>query len=266
MGAPSLYVLSNEYRELSRMLETIDADDGGDFELAIRNTLEGIEGAIQQKAPNVALAIAEAEIFAANAAAEAERLAARGQRAQKRANAMRAYLLTHMLALPEDKQRIKEGSFDISVRKNPPSVEILPGSEKSLPPELLRDPSKVEISPDVYRAMCVLYETLNTSNDRNDDAVDAALMNVADSLRVTNPDGPAMPKCPPVQRQPDKKKITDNLKARKDLSELEALAVNGEDKLKPADRARLRALREVCAELPKPEGCRLLQGFRLEIK
>lgn len=113
-----LYELSESYVRVLALLDDKDADAA-----ALDAELEQIAGAITQKADHIAALIAEFEGLVGVRKAEAQRLKERAETAQHKADRLRDYLLRHLQALGAEK--ISTEHFDIAVRTNPPSVEVL---------------------------------------------------------------------------------------------------------------------------------------------
>jgi hypothetical protein len=138
MGNLALYELSNQY------LQALDAltDPEADIPMqAITDTLEGIEGQLQDKAVNVAKFLRNLEAFA-EAIKEAEEQMARRRKAfESRARWVRDYLKTNM----EDCgiTKIESPWFCLSIQKNPAAVEIL--NEAAIPEEFKQEVVTVKI-------------------------------------------------------------------------------------------------------------------------
>lgn len=129
----SLYALSDEYLQAAKVLSDLDMD-----EQTVADTLEGLAGALEVKATNVAMFAKNLEATAeAIKQAEAD-MAARRKAIENRAARVRAYLKSNM-----ERTGLTEIScphFKIAIRKNPPSVsivaeELIPAEfKKQLPP------------------------------------------------------------------------------------------------------------------------------------
>lgn len=135
MSLPSLYTLSGQYLELERMLGSDEELDEHALE-AIHTTLECIAGDLQTKATNVAAYALNLDAYATAAKDAAKRLNERAKRIERRADALRAYIKTHMEGTGITK--IEGPEFTLSIRKNPPAVEILPDAK--IPAEYMREP------------------------------------------------------------------------------------------------------------------------------
>lgn len=116
MSVP-LYELSTQFRELQLLAEdpAIDAT-------ALADTLEGIEGAFQEKAKAVAAVIGNLNADADAIDEAAAQMKKRAERLRARVEAVKTYLLINMQACNYSK--ISCPYFTISLRDNPPHVEV----------------------------------------------------------------------------------------------------------------------------------------------
>jgi Siphovirus Gp157 len=114
----TLYELSAEWTELLDTLEDPEAD-----RQEVERLLAVKAGAIKEKAESIAGLIRQCEGLAEMRKLEAKRMADAAKRFEDKAKWLRGYLLTHieLLAFP----RIETGRFSISVKQNPPHVEVL---------------------------------------------------------------------------------------------------------------------------------------------
>jgi len=129
----ALYVLTNQYLELAEKL----AD--GDFDAqTIADTIEasGISDELAVKAQGIEFVARGAEAHHAAIDAEIARLTALKAHRQKVADGLRAYLKDNMERAGIEK--IECPLFRLTIKKNPPSVELLDTSE--LPAEFWRTP------------------------------------------------------------------------------------------------------------------------------
>ena len=117
MSAP-LYELVAQHQDLARLAEDQDLDPQ-----ALADTLEGLTGAIEVKAQSVAMVIRNIEADAEAIEEAAKQMQARAKRLQQRAEAIKTYLLVNMTATGITK--ISCPYFTISLRKNPPRVDII---------------------------------------------------------------------------------------------------------------------------------------------
>ncbi len=129
----ALFVLTNQYLELAEKL----AD--GDFDAqTIADTIEasGISDELAVKAQGIEFVARGAEAHHAAIDAEIARLTALKAHRQKVADGLRAYLKDNMERAGIEK--IECPLFKLSIKKNPPSVEVI--DQLSLPPEYWRTP------------------------------------------------------------------------------------------------------------------------------
>lgn len=140
MNAPiTLYSLADEYQQAAHRLADLDLPDE-----VIADTLEGMAGALEVKATNVAM-------FARNLEASAEAIKqaesdmrSRRQAIENRAKRIRSYLQTQMERTGITK--IESPYFKLAIRDNPPCVVI--DSEGSLPERFMRVPEAPPPAPD----------------------------------------------------------------------------------------------------------------------
>ena len=113
----TLYELTADYEGLLAMAEDPDID-----EQAFLDTLEGIEGAIEDKADNYAKVIRSLEADAAACDAEAKRLRAKKQTIENNIKRMKTALQYAMETT--GKTKFKTALFSFGIQKNPASVVI----------------------------------------------------------------------------------------------------------------------------------------------
>jgi hypothetical protein len=134
----ALYVIAGEYVEASKKLADLDLDDQ-----TVADTLEGLSGALEVKAQNVACFIRNLEVTAdAIKAFEAEQKERR-QAIEKRAERMRSYLQQCMEATGI--QRIEGPGIVLAFRKSSAVAIDEPGL---IPVEFMRQPEPPPPSPD----------------------------------------------------------------------------------------------------------------------
>ncbi len=117
MSGIPLYELTQQFRELQVLADEADSDPQ-----AMADTLEGVSGEIEAKAVAVAMVIGNIEADADAIDEAAKQMTARAKRLRNRIEALKAYLLVNMEAC--NFSRISCEFFTISLRKNPPRVEI----------------------------------------------------------------------------------------------------------------------------------------------
>ena len=126
----TLYELTSDYEELLMMAEDPDID-----EQAFLDTLEGIDGAIEDKADNYARVIRNLEADAAACDAEAKRLRNKKQTIENNIKRMKSALQYSMQVT--GKVKFKTSLFSFGIRKNPPSVVIDTANVRDFPNEYI---------------------------------------------------------------------------------------------------------------------------------
>ena len=135
----SLYDIAAEYRQTADKLADLDLD-----EQTIADTLEGLSGALEVKAQNVVMFARNLEATA-TAIKEAETaMAARRKAIEHRAAGLRRYALSAMQVAGV--QSIECPYFKLSVRKNPPAVEVFDAAQ--IPAQFMRTPEPPPPAPD----------------------------------------------------------------------------------------------------------------------
>jgi len=109
-----MYELVGMYNELLEM----DLDDG-----VFYDTLEGLEGDIEDKVDNIACIIKELNADVEAIKKEEKRLADRRAAKENKARRLKAYLHQSMCAM--DKNKIETARNLISIRKNPAKVVLV---------------------------------------------------------------------------------------------------------------------------------------------
>lgn len=126
-----LYSLSEQYLAVLELLELDDlTDDAGQLELA----LDSIAARITEKAEGIAGLVKQFEGMAELRSVEARRMKALADADERRAERLRAYLLKHLQAIGTEK--VETARFRISVRTNPPSVQVV--DEAAIPDTYVR--------------------------------------------------------------------------------------------------------------------------------
>jgi hypothetical protein len=122
----ALYELAGQYRALAERLADMDLDAQ-----TVADTIEasGLTDALQEKAQGVELVARAAEMHCPTIDAEIARLQALKARRQRIAQGLRDYLKLNMEAAGIE--RIECPLFRVTLKKNPPAVEVL--DEKALP-------------------------------------------------------------------------------------------------------------------------------------
>ena len=127
----NLFDIASEYREQVAVLESLDID-----EQTLADTLESISGDLTVKSNNIAALCRNMEANASAIKDAEAQMAARRKALENRAKAMRRWLLTGMQVAGVSK--IESPYFAITIKKNPPAVEVYePGL---VPAEYMKDP------------------------------------------------------------------------------------------------------------------------------
>lgn len=137
-----LYELVGQYRALEALESSEDIPPE-----VIRDTLEGLEGQLQEKATNVALFIRNLVSTADAIYEAANKMRERADRLKARSDALYEYLLFNMQASGISK--IESPYFSLIVKKNPPTVVIdneadIPSDYKVTPPAPPPPPPRVD--------------------------------------------------------------------------------------------------------------------------
>ena len=128
----NLYELSLSFQEVQNM----DLDPG-----VMKDTLDSIEDAIENKAENIAKLIRNLESDVLAYKEEEERLKTKRQSTENKVKWLKTYLEDNMKLT--GKTKFKSGMFNFSIQKNPASVNIT--DEKIIPEEfLIQQPPKVD--------------------------------------------------------------------------------------------------------------------------
>lgn len=152
MGLPSLYKLADQHKRL----ETLGTDEELDETAlqAIHDTLEGLEGDLQTKAQSCAAVALNLEAWAKAAKDASKQLAARATRIERRADALRNYMLSALEAAGITK--IDGPEFTVAIRKNPRAVQI--ATDADLGDEWLVFPEPPPPTPDKRKILQALKD------------------------------------------------------------------------------------------------------------
>ena len=126
----TLYELSNDYMTLLEMAEDPDVD-----EQAFMDTLEGIDGALEDKADGYAKVIRNLEADAAACDAESKRLRNKKQTIENNIKRMKSVLQFAMQMT--GKTKFKTALFTFGIRKNPASVVIDAANVRDFPEQYI---------------------------------------------------------------------------------------------------------------------------------
>lgn len=127
-----LYELVGQYRAL----EALESSDDLPAEV-IRDTLDGLEGQLQDKATNVALFCRNLDATVEAIEDAAAQMTARAKRLRARSLSLKGYMLFNLQAAGISK--VESPFFTVRVQKNPPTVII--DSENLIPARFMRKPA-----------------------------------------------------------------------------------------------------------------------------
>lgn len=126
MTSLTLYQISDSYLSDVRKLQELDLD-----EQTFLDTLEGLSGDLEVKATNVAMFVKNLEASAEAIKHAEKQMADRRKAIEAKAERIRNYILENMVKTGI--QKIECPYFVLSVRKNPPAVDVL--LSQSIPDE-----------------------------------------------------------------------------------------------------------------------------------
>ena len=147
----TLYELTNDYAELLLMAEDPDTDPQ-----AFTDTLEGIDGAIEDKADNYARVIRNLEADAAACDAEAKRLRNKKQTIENNIKRMKSALQYAMQVT--GKVKFKTALFSFNIQKNPAAVVVDEQYIENIPERFL-----VRKDPEINRK--AIKDAINAGED-----------------------------------------------------------------------------------------------------
>lgn len=126
-----LFEISAQFHELEKLADSdeIPAE-------VIRDTLESVDAAFEDKAVAVAKMVLSLEAEATAIDAAADQMIDRAKRVQKRADSLRAYLLFQFQSI--DKKRIETDELVLNRRANPVAVQIT--NEHAIPEQFWVQP------------------------------------------------------------------------------------------------------------------------------
>lgn len=162
----TLYELTNDYINLLALAEDPDTDPE-----VLADTLEGLDGQLEDKADNYAKVIRQIESDVNGLKAEIERLQARKTAAQNNIDRMKANLEQMMIAT--DKTKFKTELFSFGIQKNPAKVVMDEQYIENVPEEYLKYKE-----PEIDRKK--LAEDLKAGKDLNG----IAHLEQSESLRI----------------------------------------------------------------------------------
>lgn len=142
MSSLTLYEIAAEYRGMAEKLADLDLD-----EQTIADTLEGESGALVVKGTSIAAVVRNLEASAEAIKQAEQQMSARRKAIESRSKRLRQYLMDGMRLAGI--QKIECPHFVISVRANPPSVDVFDANQ--IPAEYMRQPEPPPAEPDKKR-------------------------------------------------------------------------------------------------------------------
>ena len=117
----ALYEIANDYRDAVEKLSDMDLPPE-----AVQNTLEALQGELQIKATNVAAFCQNLESLAESIKLAESKMAHRRKVIENRVASIKHYIKTCMESAGITKIEMQDRpEFKLSIKKNPPSVEIV---------------------------------------------------------------------------------------------------------------------------------------------
>lgn len=162
----TLFEIGANYKALEKLLDSEEIPDE-----VIRDTVEAIEGELEEKAYNVAKMVLHLKSQAESIQAAADKMAARAARVQKRSESLKAYLLFVMQSVNKD--RFENAEMVIRRQNNPESVMVV--NESAIPGKFWRTPPP---PPKVIDKQ-MLKEAL-----KNGEEIDGAFIEQGEHLRI----------------------------------------------------------------------------------
>lgn len=154
----TLYELTDDYLRLLEFAEDPETDPD-----AFADTMEAIEGSIEDKADGYAKVIGELSARAEALSKEADRLSSRKKAIENNIKRMKENLTQCMVAI--DKRKIKTDLFSFSVQKNQASVKFnIP--EDQIPDDYMRikkEPDKTSIKKAIEAGEPITWAYLEQS-------------------------------------------------------------------------------------------------------
>jgi chromosome segregation ATPase len=145
MSLPTLYEIRADYLQALEVLTDPEMDLPPEV---LADTLEGLEGQLQEKATNVAAYMRHLEATA-EAIKEAEaKMTKRRKAIENRAASLRDYLKENMEAAGISK--IESPWFELKIQRNPAAVQI--DDEEALPDEFKREVTALKIDRAALKA------------------------------------------------------------------------------------------------------------------
>lgn len=124
----NLYELTSKYQALLDYAQSVDMTDEDQAE-TFRETIESLDGAIEEKAEGYSIVIKELEVTEKKLAEEIKRLQARKKSVSNNIERMKNTLQQELEKI--DKRKVTTDKFTVYIRNNPPSLIV--EDEKEIP-------------------------------------------------------------------------------------------------------------------------------------
>lgn len=157
MNNLSLYEISTQYREALTVLTDPEMELSTEVVL---NTLDGLQGELEEKAINVAKFMKNMETTALAIRQAETQMAKRRRAIENRADWLKIYLKGNMEACGIN--QIDSPWFRLSIQNNPPSVNII--DENLVPPEFKEEVKTLKINKIVIKERLKAGETIQGAN------------------------------------------------------------------------------------------------------
>ncbi len=131
---PQLFSLTDGTVEILDILQALQEPDADETNYTLIDRLARVEGFLVQKIENCAGVVRELESLASYRKLEADRLRDQAKRLDGAAERLRNRLRDHMLAVGDE--RVVTPRYTVSLRTNPPRVEVL--EEALVPREFVK--------------------------------------------------------------------------------------------------------------------------------
>jgi hypothetical protein len=135
----TLYQVAAEYRQMAEQLADLDLD-----EQTVADTLEAEGGELMTKGTNIGFVIRNLEATALQIKDAEKAMANRRKAIENRAERIKQYLFDGMTLAQIEV--INSPYFNLTIRKNPPAVQIV--EESMIPAAFMRQPEPPPAAPD----------------------------------------------------------------------------------------------------------------------
>ena len=143
MQLPALYQLTGEFREAASRLAELDLDPQ-----TVKDTLDGIQGAIEVKAQHVAIVIRNLDALGEATKDAADKLRDRAKQIEHRADSLRTYLHDQLksVGVTSIEPTTDLPYFKVSIAKNPVKLKV--EDENAIPMRFWKRPEMPPLTLD----------------------------------------------------------------------------------------------------------------------